>query len=439
MNMQRTVRGKRVDLHLLKGDPYGVRQAKLSNWDGSAVAGPFRDLSDILQLEAARRAGVYFLVDTSWEVERPGVYIGQSEDVGIRLSQHRGSEKDWQKLCFVTSENLTGSHSKFLESELISRVRKCGRVRLQNQNFPRHPRLQPADRDEMYTFTDNIGLVLPALGLNFLRPVYGDEEAMDHDAPQFEIAIPGTQHRAFMVVKGDEFVVLRGSKTRTSWQGAEKMRSWLDARYQELLIQKSIKKESENIGVFQKNTPFPSLSRAAYIVLGRNANGRTGWKLKGSRKSYAQWEEEQERFGVDEGVTNCRPAPKSTQNFAERQIDPGEEDVFVLMLPKSGQKAQAVEREGQFMVLKGSGTRTSWCGADERAGRAYGERYREFLRLGKFREDSDGVGVFLKDVAFGSPSTAAAFIAGRNTNGTTAWKLESDPKVTYKLWKSQQS
>ena len=59
---------------------------------------------------------------------------------------------------------------------------------------------------------------------------------------------------------------------------------------------------SGDVCVFAKSYGFSSPSAAAAIVLGRAANGRTEWHLKGTQKTYHDWETEdlmKELSGVD--------------------------------------------------------------------------------------------------------------------------------------------
>lgn len=45
--------------------------------------------------------------------------------------------------------------------------------------------------------------------------------------------------------------------------------------------------------LFTEDCAFTSPSLAAASVLGRNSNGRLEWKIKGTGKSYGDWQEDQ--------------------------------------------------------------------------------------------------------------------------------------------------
>ena len=45
--------------------------------------------------------------------------------------------------------------------------------------------------------------------------------------------------------------------------------------------------------LFSENVPFNSPSAASAVILGRKDNGRKSWKMKGTKKTYHNWEIEQ--------------------------------------------------------------------------------------------------------------------------------------------------
>ena len=95
--------------------------------------------------------------------------------------------------------------------------------------------------------------------------------------------------RAAAVEEDGEFVVLEGSQ-------ALKDSGYQSNTYRELkqeLIAQGVLKESANGDsyAFTKSFPFKSPSAAAAVVLDRNSNGRTEWKVAGSKSTYHEWQE----------------------------------------------------------------------------------------------------------------------------------------------------
>src|SRR6185437_8764545 len=95
--------------------------------------------------------------------------------------------------------------------------------------------------------------------------------------------------RATAVEEDGEFVVLEGSQ-------ALKDAGYQSNNYGELkqeLIAQGVLKETANGSsyAFTKSFPFKSPSAAAAVVLDRNSNGRTEWKVVGSKSTYHEWQE----------------------------------------------------------------------------------------------------------------------------------------------------
>jgi hypothetical protein len=175
----------------LDGTPTGLITAEIVNWTGHVILAPRSRLADLLQRKEPSRTGVYFLFGP--DPSNPAqtlLYIGESENVGKRMAQHnKDNEKAfWERVCIITSkdQNITKGHGKYLESRLIEIAKKAGRAKLANGTAPEYGGLPEADLANMEFFLEQIRVVLPVLGLDFLRdtilaqqpapsPLYGDE------------------------------------------------------------------------------------------------------------------------------------------------------------------------------------------------------------------------------------------------------------------------
>ena len=96
---------------------------RISNWSGKAIAGPRSEIGNFLEREEITSPGVYFLAGVDPETDQPSLYIGEAENVKKRIRQHQ-SKDDWsQVIAFISKdENLTKSHIRYLEGELIRRA-----------------------------------------------------------------------------------------------------------------------------------------------------------------------------------------------------------------------------------------------------------------------------------------------------------------------------
>lgn len=108
---------------------------------------------------------------------------------------------------------------------------------------------------------------------------------------------------------------------------------------------------------------------------------------------------------------------------------------FELNLRKHGIVAQAVLREGEFVVQAGSTARREWAGVGTESS-GYAMLHGELARTGVLAPQGETC-VFTSDYAFGSASAAAAVVCGRPSNGTLEWKVKGET-TTYKEWEARQ-
>lgn len=284
-------KGRTLKLYLVDGSPSGLITAEIMNWSGHVITAPRARLPDLLKRPETQRTGVYFLVGPEQAV--PDVYIGETDDVGERLTQHdrpesKGGKDFWERVCFVTSKdtNLTKGHAKFLESRLIRIAKDAGRCQLQNVNKAEYKNLPEADSSDMEFFIEQVQTMLPVLGMDFLRAI--PDLNTTSGSPDFvaEIKKHGLSAQARQV--DDEFVVLQGSKTRLAWEGAK---GGYENLFNELVAADVLQLVPEGTHrVFARNYPFSSPSAAGAVISGRSTNGREFWTVKYSGETYGQWQ-----------------------------------------------------------------------------------------------------------------------------------------------------
>jgi hypothetical protein len=307
-----TSNGRTLKLFLVDGVPNGLLTAEIMNWTGHVITGPRSRLGELIQRPESRRTGVYFLVGP----ERGSgigtqVYIGETDDVTQRLTAHnrpetqdgKGGKDFWEKVCMVTSKdaNLTKGHIKYLESRLIRMAHLAGRCELLNATDPGYDNLPEADRSDMEFFLGQIQTLLPVLGFDFLRetpktlsnaPPRDIGSAMlgaEEPSPLFVGDVPKHGITARGQEINGEFVVLKGSKTRFSWEGVDGGYTGL---FNELVRVGVLVPTADNRHrEFSRNYAFSSPSAAAAIVAGRAANGRIHWIEENTRLTYGAWQE----------------------------------------------------------------------------------------------------------------------------------------------------
>ncbi len=301
--------GRSIRLFLVDGTPNGLLTAEIVNWTGHALTGPRSKLKELIKRKECGRTGVYFLVGPDPDNPmRPQVYIGESDDVAARLTQHnrpegkagKGGKDFWERVCLVTSkdENLTKAHVKFLESRLIALAGQSGGCLLLNGTAHDYGNLPESDRADMAFFTEQIRIILPVLGFDFLRDQQKLAERLkqqndEHQpAVTFVMEIPKYDITAEAREVDGELVVLAGSRARKTWSSKSTYASY-QALYNELKDSGVLAADSSGHIHFTTDQAFSSPSAAAAVISGRPANGRTTWLEKTTRKTYGEWQSEQ--------------------------------------------------------------------------------------------------------------------------------------------------
>ena len=133
---------------------------------------------------------------------------------------------------------------------------------------------------------------------------------------------------------------------------------------------------------------------------------------------------------IDMFLRNTRPT--SVNSAAESAVETAPR--FYLSNRRHGLTAEAILKDGEFIVQAGSKARLQWEGqGSENKGYAY--LHAELKRSGVLKPEN-GLCVFAQSYAFSAPSAAAAVVNGRPANGTTEWRLENG--LTYKEWEAAQ-
>ncbi|MBY5920947.1 GIY-YIG nuclease family protein [Ferrimonas balearica] len=294
-----SVQGRSIRLFLVDGSPHGLLTAEIVNWTGHVLTAPRSRLADLVKRPECGRTGVYFLVGPDPDnSSRPKVYIGESDNVAVRLKQHNrpegeGGKDFWEKVCLVTSkdQNLTKAHIKYLECQLMAMAKGSGRCSLVNGTNHQYEGLPEADLADMAFFIDQIQTLLPALGHDFLRePNTKVLQQSNPDAlPQFELKVAKHKIRAKAQEHDGEFVVQAGSITKAE----DRSQTGYNNLWMSLVDSGVIQLCGDGTAKFTKDYAFSSPSAAAAVVKGYNSNGRKDWVLANGGQNYGDWQQQQ--------------------------------------------------------------------------------------------------------------------------------------------------
>lgn len=272
--------GKTIKLFLIDGEPNGRLTCELSNWTGKAYKIPRIKIKACTDRPDLMNPGIYLLFGKD-ETGKDLVYIGEAETAFKRLLQHLTQKDFWNEaIVFISKdENLNKAHIKYLENKLYEVAKAINRYKIENSTTPTQSSISESDRAEMDEFFDNIKTLINTLGYKVF------DEKREIKSPLQE-----AQETFFLKsAKGadaegeptsDGFVVFKGSKVVASTVPS------LTASFKRLrdqMIENGVIRQHNDSAEFMEDYVFSSPSTAAMVVLGRNANGLTEWKLKNGK------------------------------------------------------------------------------------------------------------------------------------------------------------
>lgn len=255
---------KTIELFLLDGNPNNRIICSISNWDGMGFKIPRTMIRESKDRDELNNTGVYFLFNKSEKI----LYIGEAENIYLRILQHL-SEDYWNEaLIFVKKDNgLNKAHVKFLENYFYNIAKLVDRYIIKNSTIPTKSSISESEKAAMEEFAYYIRLITNTLDYKPFEKLVENKEKNRED---LFINSIGLQARGRMTNEG--FVVIKGSESNNEFKTANfpsLKRKWMQLREEGIV---------DNNGIFTKDYLFSSPSLAASMVLGRNANGLVEWK-----------------------------------------------------------------------------------------------------------------------------------------------------------------
>jgi len=287
--------GRALELFFVDGNPEGMLTAEVFNWTGHVLRIPRTRLAEGLRRAAASQTGVYVLIGA--DDEGPLAYIGEAEDMAVRIKQHAHDKDWWDQAVLITATGnaLHKAHVKYLESRLVEAAHLAGSMRIANGNAPPRSSLNEAATTNMEGFLDTLHIALPAIRVDMfeskIRSTLSAENQKEYRAvTEFTIDIPSKNFWATARLVEDELVVLAGARMRASSTFPPSMASIAQKRA--ALESRGDIEIGDGFDLLLKDYAFASPSGASDFVLGRASSGPKEWKLSDGR-SYAQWEANQ--------------------------------------------------------------------------------------------------------------------------------------------------
>lgn len=274
--------GKKLTVYMIDGTEYGPRFSEIGNWVGKAIYSPRATINKIMSRSEFDNPGIYCLKgDPTDEAFDERIYIGEAENIRLRLKQHLSDpNKDFKELIFFISKDelLTKTQIRYLESRLVQSAIEAKTAQIDNGNSPSLPTLHEADISDMEYFLEQMKLILPVMGFNFLISSTASTSTLNNDQSKNKIhSTFYIKTKSFKATKQETdqgYIVLKGSEAKKNLSPSctETYRNM-----RRKLLETEIMVESNGELIFAEDAVFNSPSAASNMVLGRNSNGYTEW------------------------------------------------------------------------------------------------------------------------------------------------------------------
>lgn len=277
--------GKKLTVYMIDGTAYGPRFSEIGNWVGKAIYSPRASVNKIINRQEFENPGIYCLKgDPTDEAFDEKIYIGEAENIKIRLKQHLSDpNKDFKELIFFISKDelLTKTQIKYLESRLVQLALEAKTAQIDNGNSPSLPTLHEADISDMEYYLEQIKLILPVMGFNFLISSTVTPKGIEQSDKKSEIHesyyIKTRTFNSTMIETDQGYIVLKGSEAK------KELTNSCTETYRNMrrkLIETKILIDNGDNLIFAEDAVFNSPSAASNMVLGRNSNGFSEWVNK---------------------------------------------------------------------------------------------------------------------------------------------------------------
>ena len=252
-----------------------MRVAEITTRIVRVIEVPRNQLADFVNMPEAQQVGVYFLVGELSEGGLPRVYIGQSGNVGVRLTQHNQGKDFWSRAMVVISltNSMTQTHALFLEWFSLQQATLAGRYSLENSTSGARPHTPAPLEADCLEIHETAATLLATLGQPIFEPLIN---APTSEGAQEWFYCKGSDADGVGAYTSEGFVVHKGSRGRAA--SVASIQGTANERLRQQLLTEGVVALQDGMLVFNRDHLFSSPSTAAMAVMGRSANGWVEWK-----------------------------------------------------------------------------------------------------------------------------------------------------------------
>ncbi|MBA2864396.1 GIY-YIG nuclease family protein [Methanococcus maripaludis] len=228
----------------------------------------FRNLKNL----KSRHSGIYVLIGDNDEFGNYEVYIGYSEDIVSRLTNHNSNELfDWKRAaCIISQKPIRNEYFACIERISINRAKNTADCILVNSNENKTPLQNVNGSNTLKKLMNDVSEYLALMGYPILGEVDKESENFIYLSQNGEILARGK----FL---NDNVIVLEGSLVKAKESDSMTKNN---KNIKQNLVKNEILVPCGEFYIFTEDYVFSSPSSAACVAFGGNVSGRQCWKTK---------------------------------------------------------------------------------------------------------------------------------------------------------------
>ncbi|ABO35475.1 hypothetical protein MmarC5_1177 [Methanococcus maripaludis C5] len=218
-----------------------------------------------------RYSGIYVLIGDKDDFGKYKVYIGYSEDIVSRLTNHNSNELfDWKRAaCIISQKPIRNEYFACIERISINRAKNTADCILVNSNENKTPLQNVNGSHTLKKLMKDVSEYLALMGYPILRDNKKSENFI-YLSRNGEILAKGE----FL---NDNVLVFEGSLVKAKESDSMTKNN---KNIKQNLIKNKILAPHGKFYIFTEDYVFSSLSSAACVAFGGNVSGRQCWKNK---------------------------------------------------------------------------------------------------------------------------------------------------------------
>ena len=147
-----------ITVHMPDGDPESLQLITTMNWAGMGIRFTRKHWETLKERDELQRGGVYILHGHHKGEPESKIYVGQSHNLSVRISEHCKSHASFWNvgLAFVLNTANSGELDRtkllWLEHKVIEMASGMGQGIVKNVRKEREPHLDQATKNECHEF-----------------------------------------------------------------------------------------------------------------------------------------------------------------------------------------------------------------------------------------------------------------------------------------------